>query len=77
MSTLAAIGDIHVKDMGKAACGSYSQSPAQGVTREMKFTDTLGAISIENVVYLTGAKYVPGQYWSRTTTTNIDNMTAH
>ena len=45
MSTLAAIEDAHVMDMRWAVCGSSSQSPTQDVTSDMKFTDTLGAIS--------------------------------
>ena len=42
---LAAIWDAHVKDMPRAVCSSSSRSPTQEVTSEMKFTDTLGAIS--------------------------------
>ena len=41
---LAAIRDAHVKDMGGAVCGSYSRSPTQELTSDMKCTDTLGAI---------------------------------
>ena len=43
MTTLAAIWDAHVKDMGWAACEFASRSPTQEKTSDMKFTDTLGA----------------------------------
>ena len=42
---LAAIWDAHIKDLGKAACGSSSWSPTQNMVLDMKFTDLLGAIS--------------------------------
>ncbi len=43
MSTVAAIWDAHVKDMGWAVCGSSSRGPAQEVTSDMKSSDTLDA----------------------------------
>ena len=47
MSILPAIWDTHAHYIGWAACGSSSRSPTQEVivTSDMKFTDTLGAIS--------------------------------
>ncbi len=39
--TLVAIWDAHVKDMGKAVCGSSSSERlTQEVTSDMKFTDS-------------------------------------
>ena len=35
VSTLAAIWDVHVKDMGKAVCGSFSWGLTQDVTSDM------------------------------------------
>ena len=37
--SLAAIWDAHVKDMGKAVCGSSPRSLTQKVTSDMKFIE--------------------------------------
>ena len=58
MSTLAATWDAHVKDMGQAVCGSCFRSLTQDVTSDMKFTDTLGAISKYEI-------YCPAQSFDR------------
>ena len=42
---LVALWDAHVKETGKAVCGSSSRSQTREVTSDMKVTDTLGAIS--------------------------------
>ncbi len=50
MNMLAAILDTHVKDIGKAVCGSSSQSLIQKATSDMKFTVQKGKMTSDKFV---------------------------